>query len=582
VSKLRLRCPERRHYEQSVSFSCGGTNSRLVYFAETKAIFGSSDNPELELTRAVLAGDWTAVYRQSAGPASALGPVRRAIKGHACLALNLNDESLALFLSMRNETDRHAWHVWAVKLAGENESSAVAQYLKGDACARIRDWPAALGAYREALGVDPGFALALNARGVAYAELAAASSDEDEKNSLVDKALEDFEEACRKDPSLADAWANHGTLMLMQRVPNKAFESFQKALALSRDGFCLALNGRGCARYGQVRPGLEQAWQEANKDFAAAGRRMPLPIILWNLRALGVAAENTAAPELVDSPLFRPTDFLDWDALREDSQNAGGIIRTFVGHALPEEPTPEVLRELNIALENPEFYEQIRGKLRVEEQSERLANLLHETRKLRAKRQEKPTGQEKAKLRLLNRLVIEAAYPFLIARHDQRNPGMQLTLRQGLMDSMTYRSGLSTQQILAAQKRMDYIYRPAADAVSRLPVVGALGAQWNRHLDVATRNNAATLAGRGVLAPGGVGASKMTVPTPPELRLRPYHTSSSPPAYRTSSFPPGDVAADLRKAYVERGEWPVINWFGLAQTIALPSAGANANENRQQ
>ena len=57
-------------------------------------------------------------------------PVLRAIKGHACLALNRNNESLLLFLSVNDDEDTKAWYQWSSEFVNKNPSNHVTHYSK--------------------------------------------------------------------------------------------------------------------------------------------------------------------------------------------------------------------------------------------------------------------------------------------------------------------------------------------------------------------------------------------------------------------------------------------------------------------
>ena len=91
--------------------------------------------------------------------------------GHACLWLNRNDESLTLFLSLADDRAGRAWLEWTETFVKEHDGAPVAHYLRGDALARSGRWVEAIDCYHKALNTRGDFALALNARGVAYAEL---------------------------------------------------------------------------------------------------------------------------------------------------------------------------------------------------------------------------------------------------------------------------------------------------------------------------------------------------------------------------------------------------------------------------
>lgn len=63
-----------------------------------------------DIEKALLVKDWHTVNAKSGTPEElAKLPVLRAIKGHACLLLNQNNESLYLFLSLANKSDLESW-----------------------------------------------------------------------------------------------------------------------------------------------------------------------------------------------------------------------------------------------------------------------------------------------------------------------------------------------------------------------------------------------------------------------------------------------------------------------------------------
>jgi len=234
-----------------------------------------------EAANALLATDWAAV-RDLCGPSEALAesPVLRALKGHACLALNSNDDALLLFLSLNNDADQAAWKEWALDFAAKNPSSAAALYLKGDALARTGQWPQAIDAYSAALEADKDFALALNARGVALAHL-----------KDYDGARCDLEAAAAAAPDFADAWASLGALKVLKEAPEGAADCFRTASLLSPASL-LVLNGLGCAQYGSGR------LDEAERNFQEASKAEALSLLASrNLHALRAkAAGKTTAP----------------------------------------------------------------------------------------------------------------------------------------------------------------------------------------------------------------------------------------------------------------------------------------------
>ena len=162
-------------------------------------------------------------------------PVLRLIKGHADLAVNKNNESLCLFLSVISEEELKQWDKWTENFLKRHPESAVAYYLRGDALARLEKWDAALEAFNKALEIEPENALVFNARGVVYAA----------KGEL-DKARLDFYKATKKtNVPLADAYCNLGFLNIQKKDGAEgAIRHFTKALEISPD-FALALHGRG-------------------------------------------------------------------------------------------------------------------------------------------------------------------------------------------------------------------------------------------------------------------------------------------------------------------------------------------------
>jgi tetratricopeptide (TPR) repeat protein len=189
--------------------------------------------------KALLTGDWSRVAAVCQTSKPALDPpVLQAIRGHALLVANENCESLRLFLSLTNRFDHSLWNQWTEDFEKEHPSNSVALYLHGDALARLGKWEQAVACYTNALAIEPRFALAHNALGVAHVRL-----------SKPDLALEDFERACRFAPDFADAQASLGAFWLMREAPEGALAAFKSALARS-PSFPLALVGQACAMIG--------------------------------------------------------------------------------------------------------------------------------------------------------------------------------------------------------------------------------------------------------------------------------------------------------------------------------------------
>ena len=211
------------------------------------------------LGKAILSEDWKKV-------ADLLGsvdtetpsPVLRLIKGHACLALNRNNESLCLFLSVSTDEERKEWEKWAQDFADKNQKSAIAYYFKGDALARLKQWDDALIAFNDALKFKQNHPLVLNARGVTYAA-----------RGFLDNALTDFNCATSVNKHFADAFCSLGAIAIQQREGAKgAIEDFTNALNISPD-FAVALYGLGCVEsvlgnWEDAREGIENAAKKSD------------------------------------------------------------------------------------------------------------------------------------------------------------------------------------------------------------------------------------------------------------------------------------------------------------------------------
>ena len=201
----------------------------------------------------------------------AKSPVHRAIKAHACLALNRNDESLGLFLSLENDADREAWQQWSSGFGRRvheganyiNGQKALAKYLEGDAWARLRKWEDAARCYRQATTLNDQCPLAWNAQGVACVY----QKKEPDLKTLAD-ARQCFEKACNLLPTFADAHASLGTYYLMIEAADTAVDEFTKAISHSKGRHSLARIGRACALLGKSRN--RKGLQAAADDFTMA------------------------------------------------------------------------------------------------------------------------------------------------------------------------------------------------------------------------------------------------------------------------------------------------------------------------
>jgi tetratricopeptide (TPR) repeat protein len=176
------------------------------------------------MSESALQENWSRVADLAAGGV-ALSPVEHLLAGHAELALNRNNDSLADFLTVTDPSDIQQWRDWAHAFRAQNPGSAVAWYFEGDSLARMRDWPGAIGAFDAGLKIEPANALLLNARGVSYA----ASWD-------LDHALVDLTLATKASPQFADAFVSLGSAWVQQqRGAMGATRALDRALAISPD-----------------------------------------------------------------------------------------------------------------------------------------------------------------------------------------------------------------------------------------------------------------------------------------------------------------------------------------------------------
>ena len=259
----------------------------LVCVSTAMAIAATRGDVSADVEAALLEQEWDTLTR-ICGPDERLktSPVLRAIKGHACLLRNRNDESLLLFLSLGKEPDRRAWRDWARDFASQNERSAVAHYLRADALGRMGDWEGAKAAANEALSHDAKFAPALNAKGIAQGAL-----------GEFDDAWVSLQHACKLAPSFADARANLGAVLCRKRAIKGAMREYAEALRIWKDSrketnageeFSLALNGLACCYFlrSENADGKDD-WEQAKTVLRALTSTKGVgPVFLGNLNAI--------------------------------------------------------------------------------------------------------------------------------------------------------------------------------------------------------------------------------------------------------------------------------------------------------
>lgn len=110
---------------------------------------------------AISQGNWEAVTATNAND-----PASRFLQAHALLTQGDSDHAICGFAGLQASQDVAAWDNWTRTFVSLHPNSATANYLRGDALARMADWPGALSSFDKALALDPHYALALDARGV--------------------------------------------------------------------------------------------------------------------------------------------------------------------------------------------------------------------------------------------------------------------------------------------------------------------------------------------------------------------------------------------------------------------------------
>ena len=315
---------------------------RMIILALGFSLFGhfvvsSASFVPAGVESAALNEEWLRVVKLCANDKELVrSPALRALKGHACLALNQNDESLGLFLSIVNAIDRNDWLLWTRMLLKRNPNNRVAQYLNGDALARQGRWKEAIKLYSKALktgnkNTRSDFVLAFNARGIAYAKLKDFNSARDDLDAAI---------ACA--PEFADAHANLGTLKFLKGAPDTAIADYTRAIERSKSksrSFSLALNGRACAR---IKYALDEDTLTASlADLYSASTDPSCHLLIrYNLECL--APEDDYESELSEDPNESPgttlsaTQFLALDdrSRREYASNLSPMGRIELGQDL--------------------------------------------------------------------------------------------------------------------------------------------------------------------------------------------------------------------------------------------------------
>jgi len=233
----------------------------------------------------LLAEDWSRVVRVTAAPCcgQAQSPVLRLIRAHALLAINRNTDATCILLHT-NKQDRQAWLKWTSEMVRRYPNQPASHYLHADALARQMRYPEAIAEFSRAMTLAPHEALALNARGQAYAAVGDWSH-----------AAVDFEDAARADPRLADAPASRAWLFIQKKAGARgAVTWFTRALEIT-PGFVMARHGLGCAEMalGRIRDG--------SRDFAAPARTCAARLAAENALEVVAFLRGMSREELAES-----------------------------------------------------------------------------------------------------------------------------------------------------------------------------------------------------------------------------------------------------------------------------------------
>jgi tetratricopeptide (TPR) repeat protein len=280
--------------------ACASLLSAAVGFG-AEAATNAAPVSMAEVEKALSAEDWAALAGSkpntesgrapglldavSDDPEASPDPVLRWIKGHVCLALNRNNESVSLFLSVATPEELAKCQRWADRFLKAHPEAAVAGYLKADTLAREELWADAIRMYDTAESRCPpansaaasrkvsSRALICNARGVVHLRL-----------DHYPEALNDLNLASEYAGfRFADACANQGAYEIQKRSdPEMGIGLFTQALKLSPN-FALAYYGRACLRLirrttrteteADVKRAAAEDFQNA---FKYAGRARPL------------------------------------------------------------------------------------------------------------------------------------------------------------------------------------------------------------------------------------------------------------------------------------------------------------------
>jgi TolB-like protein/uncharacterized protein (DUF486 family) len=202
-----------------------------------------------------------------------------------------------------------------VELGGTRNPAAFDAYLRGARAYSLRhetkDVPAAIAAYTEAIRLDPGYVLAIAARSIALATVAAQAATAAAMREGFDKAQADARQALALAPDLAQAhFASANILELATLDFTQASDAYKRALALAPGtAEVLRVSGRFAAYMGQFDAGVAAARRAVVLGPLARASHLGLGRTLYVARryeeALAALAKVSLDPAYKDTNVFR-------------------------------------------------------------------------------------------------------------------------------------------------------------------------------------------------------------------------------------------------------------------------------------
>ncbi len=375
--------------------------------------FACNNTPSSHLVAALQNGNWETVHQECKQDSVFKKPETMCLRGHAALMLNLNNESYKCLNGM-DSVQRQGWLNWTTDLAQKHPTFAVAHYLLGDAQMRSGNKLKALRSFNRAIELDGNYSLAYNARATLLA-----------LDSKYEEALRDANFACENAPGVAEFLATKANILYQNRGVEGAEILFNDALKIA-PAFALALNGLACSEFfdnkGKSVEHQKHQFERIAMKMYSSSLILNLPSFRENTRSLTLELENYLFPELEKNPLFRVSDFLDWETLRRSSRMDNDFFNYVLGKPLPDSIDSRILRQMNLLLRKKDLFE---------EYAKRFPGAFKQAWKKEA------ISGCKASIECFNRLVIEKIYAGLMAPFLDRQPGMNIKSQSQIADTRT-------------------------------------------------------------------------------------------------------------------------------------------------